>query len=174
MASSRFNLLLYPLLPGCLLLKIRTRTVKTINAKCWSLGDSAAVFPLHHDVSRSWRLLRGPGRGVALLNVSQRCQLTAEAPQEGAEMEQKLPADFNHTTQHITTSSPAAGSGVYYALVPCVLLTLLGCVVAVVRGTAPQSSLHCTGSGSQTRSQKLPCFSFRFCTSGGGRGKSLL
>lgn len=56
-------------------------------------------------------------------------------------MEQKLPSDFNHTTQHITTSSPAAGSVVYYALIPGVLLTLLGCVVAVVRGAAPQSSL---------------------------------
>lgn len=109
-------------------------------------------FP-HQDVSRSWRLLRRPGSGVALLNVSQRCQLTAEAPQEGAEMEQKLPSDFNHTTQNISTPSPDAGSGVYSALVPFVLLTLLGCVVAVVRGTAP---LHCTGSGSQTGSQNCP------------------
>lgn len=64
-------------------------------------------------------------------------------------MEQKPPSDFNQTTQHISTPSPGAGSGAYYALVPFVLLTLLGCVVAVVRGTAPLASLHCTGSGSQ-------------------------
>lgn len=57
-------------------------------------------------------------------------------------MEQELSTDFNHTTRHVTTSSPAAATGVYYTLVPFVLLTLLGCVVAVVREAAPQASLQ--------------------------------
>lgn len=87
-------------------------------------------------------------------------------------MEQKLQSDFNHTTQHISTPSPGAGSGVYYALVPIVLLTLLGCVVAVVRGTAPLASLRWFWLPNWV--SKLPCFSFRFCTSGGGRGTFLL
>lgn len=47
-------------------------------------------------------------------------------------MEQSSGADLNHTTTTAGSTSPAAGSGLYYALVPAVLLTLLGCVVAAV------------------------------------------
>lgn len=136
---------------------------------CSSFCDFSAIIFLH-DISRSCRLLRGPGSSVALLNVSRRCQLTAEAPQEGAVMEQKLPSDFNHTARHISTPSPAAGSGALYALVPFVLLTLLGCAVAVVRGTV-FAALH--GFLLLNSVSKRPCFSFRYCTSGGGRGKFL-
>lgn len=85
-------------------------------------------------------------------------------------MEQKMPSDFNHTTRHISTSSPAAGSGTLYAVVPFVLLTLLGCVVAVVRGTV-FAALHWFWLLNLV--SKLLCFSFRYCTSGGGGGKFL-
>lgn len=39
----------------------------------------------------------------------------------------------NHTTPHISPPNPKPGFPGYYALIPVVLLTLIGCVVAVVR-----------------------------------------
>ncbi|XP_075883516.1 small integral membrane protein 29-like isoform X2 [Nelusetta ayraudi] len=69
-------------------------------------------------------------------------------------MEQKLQTDFNHTTQHISTPSPGAGSGVYYALVPFVLLTLLGCVVAVVLYIRRRSRLD------ELRHRLIPLYSY--------------
>ncbi|KAM7396918.1 hypothetical protein PAMP_019923 [Pampus punctatissimus] len=39
---------------------------------------------------------------------------------------------FNHTTTHISTPIPATGFRGYYLLIPFVLLTLIGSVVAVI------------------------------------------
>lgn len=77
--------------------------------------------------------MRAQGSGVALLNVSQRCQLTdgEHGPRRKEEM------DGNHTTMHISTPSPETRIRGYYVLIPFVLLTLLGCMVAVVRRAQP-------------------------------------
>lgn len=48
------------------------------------------------------------------------------------EMEQKE-VGFNRTTPHISPASPEPGLLGYYTLIPFALLTLMGCVVAVVR-----------------------------------------
>ncbi|XP_056243595.1 uncharacterized protein LOC130176493 isoform X2 [Seriola aureovittata] len=48
-----------------------------------------------------------------------------------AEIEQKE-MHFNHTTPHISPLNPKPGFPGYYALIPFVLLILIGCVVAAV------------------------------------------
>ncbi|XP_044048733.1 protein Bouncer isoform X3 [Siniperca chuatsi] len=39
---------------------------------------------------------------------------------------------FNHTTPHVSPPNPKPGFPGYYALIPFVLLTLIGCIVAMV------------------------------------------
>lgn len=81
----------------------------------------------------TWPLV-GNDSSVAPLNVSPRCQLRCMEPR-GRTMEGTETTEMrsNLTTPHIYPTNPKPGFPGYYTLIPLVLLTLIGCVVAVVR-----------------------------------------
>lgn len=65
------------------------------------------------------------------LNVSRRRQLRGTGEESSYERGDR--AEMNHTTPYILPTRHKPVFPGYYALIPCVLLILAGCVVAVVR-----------------------------------------
>ncbi|XP_054475565.1 small integral membrane protein 29-like [Anoplopoma fimbria] len=61
---------------------------------------------------------------------------------------------FNHTTPHISPSKPKAGFPGYYALIPLVLITLIGCVIAMVVYIRRKSRLD------ELRHRLIPLYSY--------------
>ncbi|XP_035521157.1 uncharacterized protein C3orf18 homolog [Morone saxatilis] len=61
---------------------------------------------------------------------------------------------FNHTTPHISPTNPKPGFPGYYALIPFVLLTLIGCIVAMVIYIRRRSRLD------ELRHRLIPLYSY--------------
>nr|XP_040018699.1 uncharacterized protein C3orf18 homolog isoform X1 [Gasterosteus aculeatus aculeatus] len=99
------------------------------------------------------RAARGPSVGAdddaaAPLNVSQRCELRS------AEQREEIKPKEMHFNYTISPSKPNPGFPGYYALIPFVLLTLIGCVMALVVYVRRKSRLD------ELRHRLIPLYSY--------------